>query len=257
MTIPTVRLNTGAQMPALCLGTWKMSETGEAEAAVSSAIQAGYRLIDTAKLYGNESSVGKAVRESGVPREELFVTTKLWPTDFFDPESGFETSFGKLDIGYVDLYLIHWPVPMMPKSVWRALEKIYKSGKARAIGVSNFDVDDIKKLLDYAEIAPAVNQIKFSPFDFEKDTLAYCTEHGIIVEAYSPLTRGSNLGDSTVGAIAKKHGKSPAQIMLRWCIEHGTVPLPKSSNPERMRENMEIFDFKLSDEDIQALDALS
>lgn len=254
--IPTVKLNTGAQMPILGLGTWKMSDGGEAQAAVRQAIEVGYRLIDTAKLYGNERSVGKAVRESGVAREELFVTTKLWPTDFFNPQKAFDESFLQLDIGYVDLYLVHWPVPLMPKSVWQAMEKIYQSGKAKAIGISNYDAGDIEKVLDYCTVVPAVNQIKFSPFDYEKETLEYCKAHDIVVEAYSPLTRGSNLGDATIGEIAKKYNKTPAQIMLRWCIEHGTVPLPKSSNPERMRENMQIFDFELSSEDIAMLDAL-
>ena len=244
-------------MPALGLGTWKMSDGGEAETAVRAGIDAGYRLIDTAKLYGNERSVGRAVRGSGVKREELFVTTKLWPTDFFNPQKAFDTSMSELDIGYVDLYLVHWPVPLMPKSVWQAMELIYTSGKAKAIGVSNYGPADIEKLLGYASVTPAVNQIKFSPFDFEKETLEYCKEKSIVVEAYSPLTLGSNLNDNTIADLAQKYGKTPAQIMLRWCVEHGTVPLPKSSNPGRMRENMAIFDFELSQQDMETLDALS
>jgi diketogulonate reductase-like aldo/keto reductase len=255
--IPTVKLNNGDEMPVLGLGTWKMSDGGEAEHAVRAAIDAGYRLIDTAKLYGNERSVGKAVRESGVKREELFVTTKLWPTDFFNPQKAFDTSMSELDIGYIDLYLIHWPIPLMTKSVWQAMERTYQGGKARAIGVSNYDVGDIEKVLDYCTVVPAVNQIKFSPFDLDQETLDFCKKNNVVVEAYSPLTRGSNLGDKTIGTIAKKYGKAPAQIMLRWCIEKGTVPLPKSSNPNRMRENMQIFDFKLTEEDIAKLDALS
>lgn len=255
--IPTVRLNTGLEMPSIGLGTWKMNDSGEAEAAVRSAIDAGYRLIDTAKLYGNERSVGKAVRESGVPREKLFVTTKLWPTDFFNPQKAFDQSLSDLDIGYIDLYLIHWPAPIMPKSIWHAMEKIYESGKAKAIGVSNYDRGDLETLLAYCSVVPAVNQIKFSPFDYEKETLEFCVEKGIVVEAYSPLTRGSNLGDSRIAQIAAKYRKTPAQIMLRWCIERGTVPLPKSSNPERIRQNMRIFDFELSNDDLATLDTLS
>jgi len=255
--IPNIKLNNGLEMPALGLGTWKMSDGGEAEQAVRSAIDAGYRLVDTAKLYGNERSVGKAVRDSGIKREELFVTTKLWPTDFFNPQKAFDTSMSELDIGYIDLYLIHWPLPLMPKSIWLTMEKIYKSKKAHAVGISNYDAGNIEKLLEYCTVVPAVNQIKFSPFDYEKDTLEFCKEKGIVIEAYSPLTRGSNLSDKTVGAIAKKYAKSPAQIMLRWCIEKGTVPLPKSSNAARLRENKEVFDFNLSAEDIATLDSLS
>ncbi|MDR3571658.1 MAG: aldo/keto reductase [Candidatus Pacebacteria bacterium] len=255
--IPNVKLNTGASMPAIGLGTWKMNEGSEAESAVRLAIEAGYRLIDTARLYGNERSVGKAVRASGLKREELFVTTKLWPTDFFDPQKAFDESLSRLDIGYIDLYLIHWPIPLMPRSVWQSLERIYQSGKAKAIGVSNYGRSDIEKVLEYCIVPPAVNQIKFSPFDFEKDTLECCKEHDILVEAYSPLTHGSNLGDKTILEIAARYHKSPAQIMLRWCVQRGTVPLPKSSNPERIRENLQIFDFELSPEDMQTLDRLS
>ncbi|HEV3245207.1 MAG TPA: aldo/keto reductase [Candidatus Paceibacterota bacterium] len=256
-------------MPTLGLGTWKMSD-GEAEGAVRAALEIGYRHIDTAKLYGNERGVGNAVRGSGIPREEISVTTKLWPTDFFNPQKAFDQSLSELDIGYIDLYLVHWPVPGMKKSVWRAMEKIYESKKARAIGVSNYGIGELRTLLhpryglgtvqqilSDSDVPPAVNQIKFSPFGYEKEILDVCKKNGIVVQAYSPLTRGSNLDDKTVGTIASKYDKTPAQIMLRWCIEHGTVPLPKSSHPERMRENMEIFDFELAPEDIATLDALS
>jgi diketogulonate reductase-like aldo/keto reductase len=254
--MPTVRLNNGLEMPTLGLGTWKMNDA-EAESAVRSALEAGYRLIDTAKLYGNETGVGKGVRGSGIPREEIFVTTKLWPTDFFSPQKGFEESLKKLGLDYVDLYLIHWPIPLMPKSVWQALEKIYESKRARAIGVSNYGTGDIEKLLEYASIVPAVNQIQFSPFNFEEEILKCCRTHNIQVEAYSPLTRGSHLTDKTVADIAKKYGKTPAQVMLRWCLEHGAVPLPKTTHIERIKENADVFGFTLSPEDIQTLNALS
>lgn len=255
--IPNVTLSNGFEMPMLGFGTWKISDGPAAESAVRSALEAGYWHIDTAKLYGNERSVGKAVRESGLRREDIFVTTKLWPTDFFNPQKAFDESLSRLGIGYIDLYLVHWPIPGMKKSIWRAMEKIYESKKARAIGVSNYGIGSIQDVLSDANVQPAVNQIKFSPFDYEKGILEFCKEKNIVVEAYSPLTRGSNLSDRTIGAIAQKYGKTPAQIMLRWCIEHGTVPLPKSSNPDRMRENMQIFDFKLSPEDAERLDALS
>jgi diketogulonate reductase-like aldo/keto reductase len=179
--IPSVQLNNGIKMPGFGLGTWNMRDDGEAEKAVRAAIDIGYRLIDTAKLYGNERSVGKAVRECGLKREELFVTTKLWPTDFFNPQRAFDESMSKLDIGYVDLYLIHWPVPMMPKSVWKTMEQIYESKRVRAIGVSNYGIGDIEKLLDYCTVKPAVNQIKFSPFDFAEESLKCSQEHGILV----------------------------------------------------------------------------
>jgi len=243
-------------MPTFGLGTWKMSDA-EAETSVRTALEMGYRLIDTATLYGNEKSVGKAVRESGIPREEIFVTTKLWPTDFFSPQAAFNGSLSKLGLDYIDLYLVHWPIPLMPKSVWQQLEKIYASKKVRAIGISNYDVGDIKKLLQYASVVPAVNQIKFSAFDFEKEILEFCNDKHIVVEAYSPLTRGTHLGDATVAALAKKYNKTPAQVMLRWCLQHGTVIIPKSSHSERIKENAAVFDFEISSEDMKALDELS
>ena len=252
----TTKLNNGKEMPMLGLGTWKMTDA-EAENSVRAALEAGYRHIDTAKLYGNEKGVGTGVRESGIAREEIFITTKLWPTDYFSPERAFDESLSQLTLEYVDLYLIHWPIPLMPKSVWLALEKLYASGRAKSIGISNYGIGDIEKLLEYASVVPAVNQIKFSPFDYDADILECCRSHGIVVEAYSPLTRGSQLDDPTVTKIAEKYGKTPAQIMLRWCIEHGTVPLPKSTHPERIAENAAIFDFQLSAEDVGALDSLS
>ncbi|MEY4747192.1 MAG: hypothetical protein RLZZ416_241 [Candidatus Parcubacteria bacterium] len=254
---PQITLNNGVEMPIFGLGTWKMSDGTQCYEAVRRALDIGYRLIDTATLYGNERSVGKAVRESGVPREEIFVTTKLWPTDFFSPEKAFEASFERLAIEYVDLYLVHWPIPLIPHSVWFAMEKLYESKRVRAIGVSNYHIGDIEKLLEYAHVVPAVNQVKFSPFDYEEEVLKCCRSHCIRLEAYSPLTRGAHLDDAVVAAIAKKHRKTPAQIMIRWCIEHEVAVIPKSSSPRHLAENAEVFDFSLDGEDMQTLNALS
>ena len=264
--MPTKTLNTGALIPAIGFGTWEL--TGDkGEAAIREALAAGYRHIDTAKYYKNEERVGAAVRQSGISREQLFITTKLWPTDFLDPRAAFETSLKNLGLEYVDLYLIHWPIPGQPKSVWRALERIYEEKLAHAIGVSNFGLADLEKLFGYANVPPAANQVLFNPFNkshiwfdpfqYEKGVLEFCNEHNIVVEAYSPLTRGKDIQNETLGDIAKKYKKTPAQILIRWCIEHGTIPLPKSSHPERMRENLDVFNFSLEKEDIQALDTLS
>lgn len=250
-------LNNGIKMPILGLGVWQMSEGEETEQAVKWALEAGYRHIDTAKLYGNEASVGKAIRESEVPREDIFVTTKLWPTDFFNPEKAFHKSMEQLQLEHVDLYLVHWPIPLMPKSVWLALEKIYNEKLARAIGISNYGIGDIEKLLEYAHIVPAVNQIKFSPFDYAEEVLKCCRMHGIALEAYSPLTRGAYLNEPTVRDIAKKYGKTSAQIMIRWCIEHDVVVIPKSTHLDRIKENADVFDFELKEEDMQTLNRLS
>ena len=254
--IPTVTLNNGVEMQMLGFGTSQLSNSGDAERAVADALSSGYRLIDTAKKYGNEESVGRAVRSSGIPRSGLFITTKLWPADFSDPKGAFHASLGRLGLDYVDLYLIHWPASPTPRSVWEALEELYEAKFIRAIGVSNYDIGEMDALLSYATIVPAVNQVKCNPFDYPKDVIEY--DHGkhVVVEGYSPLTRGSNLNDRTVAAIAKEYGRSPAQVMIRWCVEHNVVPIPKSSHPERMRGNMRVFDFELSAEDMRTLDEL-
>ncbi len=252
----TITLKNGVLMPALGLGTWKMNDD-EACAAVRIALEIGYRHFDTASLYGNERGVGKAVRESGVLREDVFVTTKLLPHDFGNPKEALEESLSKLGLEYVDLYLIHWPIPAMEKSVWRAMEKLYEDKKTRAIGVSNYGIGDIEKLLEYARIPPAVNQIRFSPFDFEQEIMKCCRANGIVVEAYSPLTQGVRLDDPTISTIAKKYGKTAAQIMIRWCIEHGVAVVPKSTHKSRIEENADVFDFQIAAEDMHILDTLS
>lgn len=252
----TITLNNGVEMPMLGLGTWKMNDA-EVETAVGYALEAGYRHIDTATLYGNERGVGKAVRESRIPRDEIFVTTKLLPGDFPVPEQAFAKSLELLGLDYVDLYLIHWPIPMMPESVWRSLEEIYDEKQARAIGVSNYGIGDIEKLLEYARIAPAVDQIRFSPFDFEEEIMKCCRAHGIALEAYSPLTQGARLDDPAITAIAKKYGKTAAQIMIRWCLEHEVAAIPKSMHTRRIEENADVFDFEIAADDMQVLDTLN
>ncbi|MBV9159623.1 MAG: aldo/keto reductase [Candidatus Kaiserbacteria bacterium] len=253
--MPSLTLSNGVSIPQLGLGTWKMDDD-EAERAVSEALAIGYRHIDTAKLYGNEAGVGRAVRASGIPRTEIFVTTKLWPTDFFSPEAAFHRSLELLGLEYVDLYLIHWPAPIMPKSIWHALEKLYAHEYVRAIGVSNYGVRELDSLFAYAKTKPMVNQVKCSPFDFNKQLLDHCKKNGVVFEAYSPLTRGTHLSDPQLRRIADLHKKTPAQILLRWNIEHGMVTIPKSSNPERMRQNFAIFDFSLSPDEMATLDSL-
>jgi diketogulonate reductase-like aldo/keto reductase len=253
-----VKLNDGIKMPLLGFGTWQIRDGGTAYQSVLWALQAGYRHIDTAKFYGNEVSVGKAIRDSGIAREEIFVTTKLWPTDAINAEKTFAKSFNKLDIGYIDLYLLHWPIPGMVKRSWRKMEKVYRtSGKIRSIGVSNHNIRQLRYILDIAKIKPVVNQIKCSPFNFDPKMYEFCQKNDIVMEAYSPLTRGSMLGDEKLTTIAKKYNKSSAQILLRWCVQKGIVTIPKSTHEKRIIENTKIFDFEISDEDIRKLDNFS
>jgi len=258
-----VTLNNGVVMPALGLGVWGMREGEETERAVSWALEAGYRLIDTAKLYGNEASVGKAVRASRIPREEIFVTTKLWPTDFTHVEAAFERSFKKLDLGYIDLYLIHFPLAFVPgfgavrSKIWQMFEKFYAQKRVRAIGVSNYGIRQLEEVMTRGTIPPAVNQIKFNPFVYKRDLLEFCRSKNIAVEAYSPLTRGHRLGHRAIQKLAAAHGRSPAQILIRWALQHGTIVIPKSSNKERIAANAHVFDFELTQEEMTSLDGLS
>ncbi|HEY6021567.1 MAG TPA: aldo/keto reductase [Candidatus Paceibacterota bacterium] len=249
-------LSNGVKIPLLGLGMWKMTQGDETVNAVTWALEAGYRHIDTAKYYANEASVGRAVRESGVARDKVFVTTKLWPSDFSNPRRGFEESLKKLGLEYIDLYLIHWPEPGISKNVWQSLEKIYDEGLAKAIGVSNYDRDDIESVLSYANVAPMVNQVEFNPASHSLPLLEYCDSKGIVTEAYSPLGRGNLISNRVVEDVARKYEKSPSQVLIRWALQHGTVVIPKSSNKERIQQNAEVFDFDISDQDMQALNAL-
>jgi diketogulonate reductase-like aldo/keto reductase len=249
-----VKLNNGIEMPLFGLGTYQSPDGQIVYDAVRYALKFGYRHIDTAKYYGNEESVGRAIRDSGVPREQIFVTTKLWPTDAINAEKAFETSFNKLNIGYIDLYLIHWPVPGMIKKNWKNMEKLYENGKIKAIGVSNYSIQNLKSTLSVATIKPTVNQVKCSPYNYDQKLHAFCMENGIVMEAYSPLTRGKKLDDPRLIEIGKKYGVTTAQVLLRWCIQKGIPTIPKSVHDRRIAKNADIFDFELSEIDMQRLD---
>lgn len=242
-------------MPTLGLGVWQMSEGAETEHAVEWALEAGYRLIDTAAMYRNEKSVGAAVRRSAIQREEIFVTTKLLPVHAKSSRE-LAKSLERLGLDYVDLYLIHWPVPFRNTHVWRELEELQEQGLARYIGVSNFGVDKLESLRRASTRTPAVNQVQFSPFQYRRGLLEYCAERGIVLEAYSPLARGSGVDDPTIRGVADRLGRTPAQVMLRWAIQHGAVVIPKSSDRDRILSNAQVFDFTLEHADMLALDML-
>jgi 2,5-diketo-D-gluconate reductase A len=242
-------------MPVLGLGVWQMDEGAETENAVEWALEAGYRHVDTAQLYRNERSVGAAIRRSGIPREQIFVTTKWLPT-VRSAGPALEQSLERLGMGYVDLYLIHWPVPFRAGRGWHDLEELADRGLARAIGVSNYGDERLEKTAAGARIRPAVNQVHFSPFHYRRKLLEACTSLGVVLESYSPLDQGRAVDDATVTAIASKLDRTPAQVLLRWGVQRNTVVIPKSSRRERIVENAEIFDFELGEDDMRTLDAL-
>jgi diketogulonate reductase-like aldo/keto reductase len=241
----------------LGFGVYQLSEGKETTDAVSWALEAGYRHIDTAKLYRNEKSVGKAIRDSGLKREEVFVTTKLWPTDQFLPMRAFETSLKKLNLEYIDLYLVHFPVPALVKRTWKQMEEIYATGKCRAIGVSNHSIQQMEDIMSASSAPIAVNQVKCSPFNFDKKLYNFCQKHDIAFEAYSPLTRGEFLGNPTVETIADHYQKSSAQVLIRWALQKNMVVIPKSAHKERIFENADVFDFEISKHEMNILDGLS
>ncbi|MEV0595882.1 aldo/keto reductase [Nonomuraea cavernae] len=253
-------LNTdGVQIPQIGFGVWRVPDD-EAERSVKTAIEVGYRHIDTATLYQNEPGVGRAVRASGIPRAKLFVTTKLWNTDHERPEEAFEESLARLGLDYVDLYLIHWPMPARDTYLraWRGLEKIYRDGRAKAIGVSNFTVDTLTRLLDEADLAPSINQIELHPYLQQRELRAFHEANGILTEAWSPLGQGRGLlEDRALRVLSDKHNRTPAQIVLRWHIQVGNVAIPKSVTPSRIKENLGVFDFVLDHEDIAAIGAMN
>lgn len=253
----TVTLNNGVEMPRLGLGVWQSGAGAETRDAVLAALELGYRLIDTAAAYGNERDVGAAIRSSGVPRDEVFVTTKLW-----NSEHGYEKALRALErsrkllgVEVVDLYLIHWPAEGRDDS-WRALERLLHDGRCRAIGVSNYTIRHLVQLLGQSSTVPAVNQVEFHPFLYQADLLRWCHERGIRIEAYSPLARAQRMKDPVVKEIARAHGKTPAQVLIRWGLQHDLVVIPKSVRHERIAENADVFDFSLSDEEIRRLDGL-
>ncbi|MGZ0203146.1 aldo/keto reductase [Streptomyces sp. RM1] len=259
--VPPIILNNGVEMPQLGFGVWQVQDD-EAERAVATALEAGYRSIDTAAAYGNEEGTGRAIAASGLPREDVFVTTKLWNSDHgYDATlRALDTSLTKLGLDYVDLYLIHWPLPARDAYVdtYKALEKLYADGRARAIGVSNFLPEHLRRLTAETSVIPAVNQIELHPHLQQHAAREYHAELGIATEAWSPLGQGKGLLEvPAIVAIGQKHNRTPAQVVLRWHIQQGTIVIPKSVTPSRIKENIEVFDFHLDDEDLAAIGALN
>ena len=258
-TVPTLALNNDVVIPQLGFGVWQVPSEGTAK-AVRTALDSGYRSIDTAAAYRNEAGVGEAIRSSGLPRQDLFVTTKLRNSDQgYDPAlRAFDASLSELGLDYVDLYLIHWPLPKRDNYVdtWRALEKLHADGRVRAVGVSNFQVPHLRRLLDETEIVPAVNQVELHPNLQQAALREFHAEHGIVTEAWSPLAQGALLSEVIVTSLAAKYGKSPAQIVLRWHLQLGNVVIPKSVTPSRIAENIDVFDFELADDDMTVISEL-
>ena len=258
LSIPTITLNDGRAMPLLGLGTYKSTEK-EAEKAIVTAAKYGYRLIDTASSYKNEDSIGRGIRASGIPRENFFITTKVWNTAqrVGDIEGAFNRSLDRLRLDYVDLYLIHWPVPGCYPETWRALEKIRESGRAKSIGVSNFEEPHLTALFEFSGVIPAVNQIECHPLCYPKELIEYCQSEGIQVQAYAPLARGAYLDNDVMCVLGTKYAHTPAQVGLRWAIQKGISVIPKSVNPDRIASNANIFDFNIEDEDMAIMDTLN
>ena len=259
--VPAIELNDGHTIPQLGFGVFKI-DPAETAAAVTAALEAGYRHIDTAEMYGNEAGVGEAIRDSGLDRSEIYVTSKL-DNDVHRPDDArraFEGTLADLGTDHVDLFLIHWPLPTRYDGdyvgTWKVLEEFRADGRARSIGVSNFQVAHLERVLAEGDVAPAVNQIELHPYLLNEEVRAYGEEHGIVTEAWSPIAKGTVLGDPVVAAIASAAGRTPAQVVLRWHVQRGSVVFPKSTRPERMRENLALFDFELSADDMARISAL-
>ena len=260
--IPDIMLTSGNTIPQLGFGVFQIRPS-DTEAAVGVALEAGYRHIDTAQMYENEREVGAAIVHAGISRADVFVTTKLG-NDCHEPQDArkaFDRSLEELGFGYVDLFLIHWPLPSRYGgdflSTWQALEEVYRDGRARSIGVSNFQPDHLRRLLSECEVPPAVNQIEVNPYLTQDEVRAFCAQHQIAVQAWSPIARGQVLGDPVVTEIAARAGRTPAQVVLRWHVQRGDIVFPKSVTPERIRENIAIFDFELPPSDMAAIGALN
>lgn len=252
MDIPSTTLNNGVEMPLLGLGVYAPRHNNEVQQAVEWALEAGYRLIDTAAAYGNEREVSDAIRASGIPRSDVFITTKVWNEDqgYNRTLRAFNRSLERLRLDVVDLYLIHWPVKEHRHETWKALEKIYMNGQARAIGVSNHYPSHLDELLTEAQIIPAVNQIEFSPYCYLPDVLSYCRQKNIQPEGYAPLVRGEKQHDPKLVTLAEKYSKSTYQLLVRWSLQHGAVTIPKSVHRERIQQNADVLNFTISDEDM-------
>jgi methylglyoxal/glyoxal reductase len=254
------KLNNGIEIPRLGLGVYQ-SPPGEITLrAVRYALKIGYRHIDTAELYGNESDVGRAVQESGIRRDDVFITTKVWNSHqgYDSTLYACEGSLRRLGLSYVDLYLIHWPVQGLGDETWKAMIKLLHQGKARAIGVSNYSIRElVNELLDKSDIVPAVNQVEFHPFLYQQELLRFCKNNNIQLEAYSPLTRAKRLNHSNIIQMAKKYGKTPSQILIRWSLQHDVIAIPKSIHEDRIKENSQVFDFHVEPEDMKLLDSLN
>jgi diketogulonate reductase-like aldo/keto reductase len=265
-----ITLNNKLEIPIIGFGVFRVPEGEEVVNSVKFALQAGYRMIDTAMIYKNEEGVGKAIRESGLPRKEIFITTKLWNIDqgYSNALNAIDVSLAKLGVEYVDLYLVHWPTASADtkesldkrEETWKAMEEIYKSGKARAIGVSNYTIAHLEEMKKYAKTIPAVNQVEFHPFLYQEALLDYCKSSGIALEAHSPFAHGAQpekLDNQSLKKIAAMHNKSIYQVLLRWSLQHGAIPLPKSVHKERIEENIKIFDFELSEQEMNIIDSLN
>ncbi|WP_175639101.1 aldo/keto reductase [Metabacillus schmidteae] len=256
-----VTLNNGLKMPQLGFGVWQV-EDDQATNAVSNAIKAGYTSIDTAMIYQNEVGVGKAIKEASVPREELFITTKVWNTDqgYDNTLKAFDASLERLGLDYIDLYLIHWPTPEFDQYVdtYKALEELYKDGKVRAIGVCNFEIEHLERLINECEVVPVLNQIECHPYLAQNEIKEFCAKHNIFVEAWSPLDQGGEaLQDEVIKKIAEAHNKTTAQVILRWHLQNNTIVIPKSVTPSRIEENFNVFDFELTSDEMSAINELN
>ncbi|MGK0721500.1 aldo/keto reductase [Leucobacter sp. W1478] len=259
LPIPSIALNDGNQIPQVGLGVF-MVEPGETERIVSEALEVGYRHIDTAHIYHNEKGVGRAIANSGIPREELFITTKLWNTDHEDPRSAFEKSLDRLGLDRLDLYLIHWPMPMLGTALdaWRGMVQLIGAGLTESIGVSNFEIEHLRELHEETGVVPAINQVELHPFHQRRDLRAYCQANGIAVEAWGPLAQGKSdlLRRPAVTNAGVAHSKSPAQVVLRWHVQQGTIVIPKTTRKKRMLENADLFDFSLTEAQMAAIGSL-